>query len=936
MEKDSKKSSKKSAFRKRNLCPWVLVSGTSSNILFPGQSGEITLCDSLEKQVASGDSVEDFDEESVSFVRHNIDRAAKIPSKKYFLVFYKSKVNEVIMYPGDYTFELEDVVKYSVDDDGNILFNGILCEALGLVCDQNGKELEFADYDDLQNGDFFNVSALKIRARALSRVSVDGGDLWNKDAEFRETLEVDLQKCLNFSKEQDKLLQPGSFVQHSKDITALIEMICETYNRIENEKISTVARQRSKQFLNGIEGGEKEMMDLFYEQFAEVAQSGLMQLNPSDFLSSNMENIYDPVDRAAFAIFILPAIYSQNSKDPKIQTFLRLMRASMKQPEFFTDAAMGLSHAAFGEYIIERLNINYRKWEISNNIEDKLTTSLNKSQTEFMLQEKLRTIQNEIENLGSDGVTASDKASLKAQIENLKCPEEVKNIALTEYTRYRNIPYSSPESLISRNYMEWIIKLPWFPKETSSIDLNRVQEVMDRHHYGLKEIKDQIMEYLAVQNRRGSVKGRILCLVGAPGVGKTSLVKSIAEAVGRDYVRICLGGVRDEAEIRGHRRTYLGSLPGKFISEMARLKTNDPVILLDEIDKMSSDVRGDPSAALLEVLDPEQNRSFTDHYLDFPYDLSNVLFIATANSTDIPKPLLDRMDVVDVYGYSNDEKFHIAREYLIPKLVKENFVTGDEITFSDDAVRHIILDYTREQGVRNLERELDKIYRKAIVKIDTSDGKKEKPISIDTSDLVAYLGPIKNIINKKSEDRVGLVNGLAYSETGGDLLPIEACSYRGKGELKLTGKLGDVIKESCEIAFTAVKAVLTRQKDPKSEQLLDGLDKLNIHIHFPDGSTPKDGPSAGIAVCSALYSVITGREVRSDFAMTGEISLLGRVLPIGGLKEKLQGAINAGVFQIILPKDNRNDLEKVPDQIKERLTFHFVSDLSEVLALVIK
>ncbi len=946
-ENKSKGTGKKGS-AKRSKCPWVVVPNTLQNILFPGQISSVNINEPLEKLAGRMTNPQlEEDPENPSFVqltKENLVRSAGIAKGNYFVVFYESDVfavigknSDILTETGEIQQELtavipREVLKYNYDpetDEDNIYLHGLLCRAIDEPADQNGKN-PYTD-DSLSSDEYLGSLSLSVKVQAISRITFTLNDLLDRFGELSDTVPVEVNKYLNIL-EAEFRAQKDCY-HGFPEIRAMLETICETFNRIEREKFVTLAKQRSRLALSSLDRSEISMDDDMLDEF--VSSSGdwneKVIVTADQILASSESNIMNCIDRVARVIFIVPFIES-HGMDIGLRRFISLMHSNSRPHESFVEAALSLDPIRFGEYILERIQINYQKWQISNKIDEKLSTSLNKSQTEYVLQEKLRTIQNEIENLGSDGNIASEKASLKAQIDNLKCPEKVKTIVQTEYTRYRNIPYSSPESLISRNYIDWILKLPWYPKDTEVMDLRKVKEVLDRNHYGLKEIKEQILEYLAVQNRRGKVKGRILCLVGAPGVGKTSLVKSIAEAVGRDYVRVCLGGVRDEAEIRGHRRTYLGSLPGKFITELSHLKTNDPVLLLDEIDKMSSDVRGDPSSALLEVLDPEQNQFFTDHYMDFPYDLSNVLFIATANSTDIQKPLLDRMDVVTVSGYSNEEKFNIAKNYLIPKLNRENIVGDREITFTDEAIERIIVDYTKEQGVRNLEREIDKIYRKAIVKIDI-DGNMKK-IEITPDDLLSYLGPIKNIISKKGEDRVGAVNGLAYSELGGDLLPIEACRYKGKGELKLTGKLGDVIKESCEIAYTAVKSVLSA--DNIYKDLVGSLDQYNIHIHFPDGSTPKDGPSAGIAICTVLYSIITGRSVRSDFALTGEISLLGRVLPIGGLKEKLQGAINSGVYEIILPKDNENDLEKVPEAIKKQLTFHFVDSLTEVLSLVIK
>lgn len=509
----------------------------------------------------------------------------------------------------------------------------------------------------------------------------------------------------------------------------------------------------------------------------------------------------------------------------------------------------------------------------------------------------------------------------------------------------------SSEATVVRNYLDWLLDIPWHKPSKVNKDLTKAMEVLDKDHYGLDKVKERIVEYLAVQARADKVKGPILCLVGPPGVGKTSLGRSIAEATGRKFVRASLGGMRDEAEIRGHRRTYIGSMPGKIIKGMKKAGTSNPLFLLDEIDKLGNDWRGDPSSALLEVLDPEQNSTFNDHYLEVDYDLSDVMFITTANSLDMPRPLLDRMEIIRLSGYTEEEKIEIAKRHLIPKIFAENAVRPEEVMITDDAVRDVIRFYTREAGVRNLERELSTIARKAVKDIilaeeagsekdkakkaktkGKNDAKKVAPIVVDAKNLEKYLGVIKYRYGEAEEkDHIGVTTGLAWTEVGGDILFIEAVDMPGKGKVTQTGKLGDVMKESIETAYSVVRS--------HSEKL--GIDpeifeKTDVHVHVPEGATPKDGPSAGIAMYTTLVSVFTKTPVRKDVAMTGEITLQGRVLPIGGLKEKLLSALRAGIKTVIIPKDNEKDLVEIPDIVKKGMKIIPVEDVSEVLKIALR
>ena len=482
----------------------------------------------------------------------------------------------------------------------------------------------------------------------------------------------------------------------------------------------------------------------------------------------------------------------------------------------------------------------------------------------------------------------------------------------------------SAEATVVRNYLDWMLDIPWKKRSKVNKDLSKAMEILEEDHYGLEEVKERIVEYLAVQSRADKVKGPILCLVGPPGVGKTSLGKSIARATGRSFVRASLGGMRDEAEIRGHRRTYIGSMPGKIIKGMKKAATSNPLFLLDEIDKLGNDYRGDPSSALLEVLDPEQNSSFNDHYLEVDYDLSDVMFVTTANSLDMPRPLLDRMEIIRLSGYTEDEKVEIAKRHLIPKIFKENAVQPHELEITDEAIRDVIRYYTREAGVRNLERELATIARKAVKEILLS---KEKKVTVAAANLDKYLGVKKFRYGEaEEEDHVGVTTGLAWTEVGGDILFIEAVDMPGKGNIKQTGKLGDVMKESIETAYSVVRShSMELGIDP------DVFGKTDIHVHVPEGATPKDGPSAGIAMYTTLVSVLTKIPVRKDVAMTGEITLQGRVLPIGGLREKSMAAYKAGIHTVIIPEENLPDLEEVDETVREHVTFVPAKTLDTVL-----
>ncbi len=567
--------------------------------------------------------------------------------------------------------------------------------------------------------------------------------------------------------------------------------------------------------------------------------------------------------------------------------------------------------------------------EIENKIKTRVKKQMEKSQKEYYLNEQMKAIQKEL----NDGQDDDELGSYKKKIEKTKLSKEAKERALSELKKLKMMGPMSSEATVVRNYLDWILDIPWKEKSKVNKDLKKAMEILEADHYGLEKVKERIVEYLAVQSRAedDKIKGPILCLVGPPGVGKTSLGQSIARATGRKFVRASLGGMRDEAEIRGHRRTYIGSMPGKIIQSMKKAGTSNPLFLLDEIDKLGADWRGDPSSALLEVLDPEQNATFNDHYLDLDYDLSDVMFVTTANSLDMPRPLLDRMEVIRLSGYTEDEKLEIAKRHLIPKIFGENAVECSELVITDEAVRDIIRYYTREAGVRNLERELSTIARKSVKEFLLS---KEKCITIEVNsqNLEKYLGVRRFSFGEaESQDHIGVTTGLAWTEVGGDILFIEAVDMPGKGRVQQTGKLGDVMKESIDTAYSVVRAHSKELGiDPKV------FEKTDIHIHVPEGATPKDGPSAGIAMFTTLVSVFTKTPVKKDVAMTGEITLQGRVLPIGGLKEKLLSALRGGIKTVIIPKENVKDLAEIPDNVKEGLKLVPVSNVKEVLEIALK
>ena len=589
------------------------------------------------------------------------------------------------------------------------------------------------------------------------------------------------------------------------------------------------------------------------------------------------------------------------------------------------------------EFLLAQLESELDIMQVEKRIRGRVKRQMEKSQREYYLNEQVKAIQKELGEEDERG----ELDALEAKIKEAGMTKEAEEKCLSELKKLKMMPPMSAESTVVRNYIDTLLELPWKKKSRVSKDIAKADLVLNADHYGLEKVKERILEYLAVQKRMDKLKGPILCLVGPPGVGKTSLGESIAKATGRQYVRMALGGVRDESEIRGHRRTYIGSMPGKILQNMAKAGVKNPLFLLDEIDKLGSDFRGDPASALLEVLDPEQNNKFADHYAEVDYDLSDVMFIATSNSLNIPTPLLDRMEIIRLSGYTEDEKINIAMQYLVPKQMKRNGVKEGELVVEESAVRDIIRYYTREAGVRSLDREIAKICRKVVMQITLNEDKKRssetkktskakpKAVKVNEKNLHDYLGVRRFDYGvAESENRIGQVTGLAWTEVGGELLTVEAVALPGKGVIQCTGQLGDVMKESVSAAWSVV-----RSRAESVGLSPDFYEKKDIHVHVPEGATPKDGPSAGIAMTLAMVSAFTRIPVRADVAMTGEITLRGEVLPIGGLKEKLLAALRGGIKHVLIPKDNVKDLEEIPENVKTGLTIHPVKWIDEVLAL---
>jgi ATP-dependent Lon protease len=668
--------------------------------------------------------------------------------------------------------------------------------------------------------------------------------------------------------------------------------------------------------------------------------------NDKDYLTASTEIVKDKVDSKedllSLSIAIVRKLEKVTNLNKKISSELFSSLKEQKNPTKIADHISGqLNISIFEkqkllesidlksrlEKLMEHINNEINVIGVEKRIRGRVKNQMEKTQREYYLNEQMKAIQKELGEIedGKDENANLHKAILKARM-----PKEASKKCLAELKKLKSMSSMSAEATVIRNYLDWMIELPWNTKDKKldDIDISKAKDVLDKDHFGLDKVKERILEYLAVQKRVGKIKGAIICLVGPPGVGKTSLGKSIARATGRKFVRMSLGGVRDEAEIRGHRRTYIGSLPGKIIQMMKKAGTKNPLILLDEIDKVGSDYRGDPSSALLEALDPEQNVSFNDHYLEVDYDLSDVMFVTTANTLNILPPLLDRLEVIRIPGYTENEKINIADSYLTPKQIKENGLKDDEFELNKDVLKDVIRSYTKEAGVRNLEREISKLARKTVKLILTKESNKKK---ITVENLQDYLGVKKFKYGEiEAEDRVGIVTGLAWTEFGGEILKIESAMMPGKGKMEITGKLGDVMQESVRAAKSYV-----RSKSLEFGIIPPIFEKKDFHIHVPEGATPKDGPSAGIAMVTSIVSSITGVPVDKNLAMTGEVTLRGYVLPIGGLKEKLLAAHRAGIKKIIIPEDNKKDLAEIPKNILDSMEISTVKTVDEVLKIAL-
>jgi len=668
--------------------------------------------------------------------------------------------------------------------------------------------------------------------------------------------------------------------------------------------------------------------------------------NKEDFLKASIEIVKDKLDPKedllSFSIAMVRKLEKLSNLNKKISSELLTTLKEQKNPGKIADHISGQLNISISEKqkLLETLDIKIRLEKLMEHINNEINVigvekrirgrvknQMEKTQREYYLNEQMKAIQKELGEIedGKDEIANLQKAILKA-----KMTKEATKKCISELKKLKTMSSMSAEATVVRNYLDWMIELPWYnkTKKLDSIDIDEAKKILDEDHYGLDKVKERILEYLAVQKRVGKIKGAILCLVGPPGVGKTSLGKSIARATGRKFVRMSLGGIRDEAEIRGHRRTYIGSLPGKIIQQMKKAGTKNPLFLLDEIDKVGSDYRGDPSSALLEALDPEQNVNFNDHYLEVDYDLSDVMFVTTANTLNILPPLLDRLEVIRIPGYTEDEKINIATNYLIPKQIKENGLKKNELNLNSNVLKDVIRSYTKESGVRNLEREISKLARKTVKNILV---KKTSDETITSENLHDFLGVKKFKYGEiETENKIGIVTGLAWTEFGGEILKIESAIMPGKGKMQITGKLGDVMQESVKAAKSYV-----RSKSLEFGIIPPIFEKKDFHIHVPEGATPKDGPSAGIAMVTSIVSSITGVPVDRNIAMTGEVTLRGHVLPIGGLKEKLLAAHRAGIPKVIIPEENKKDLVEIPKNILDNIEVQTVKNVDEVIKIAL-
>ena len=670
-------------------------------------------------------------------------------------------------------------------------------------------------------------------------------------------------------------------------------------------------------------------------------------LPPAPYLRASFALLHDETEDSVELQAMLRNAHTQFEEIAKISTVLsdqvKIAAINTEHPGHFADliaANLGLplddkqklletiSVRERLQKLLPLLNREQEVLNLSSKIQNDVASNIAKTQRDFFLREQMRVIQRE---LGDADPNANEIKNLREKIESAKLPDEARKAANQELDRMQQTSPAAAEYGVSRNYLDWILALPWQQETEDKLDLKQAEKILDDQHFGLEKVKDRLLEFLAVLQRRKQIKGPILCLVGPPGVGKTSLGKSVADALGRKFARISLGGMRDEAEIRGHRRTYVGALPGRILQTLRRIESRNPVILLDELDKVGADFRGDPASALLEVLDPAQNCTFTDHYLDLPFDLSRVLFIATANWLDPIHPALrDRLEVIELPSYTESEKLQISKRYLVPRQLEEHGLTRDDVKFTDSALRELIREYTREAGVRQLEREIAALSRKAARKIVAGNGA-VKALKLDLKDLEGYLGHAKFVFESAENiPEIGIATGLAWTPVGGDVLFIEATRMRGRGQLTLTGSLGEVMKESAQTAVSYL-----RSQAKRLELDFDDYGKSDLHIHVPAGATPKDGPSAGVTIVAALASLLSKRRVRSDVAMTGEISLRGRVMRVGGIKEKVIAAARFGVKEVILPEGNRPDWDDVPAEVRAKIKAHFVKQISDVLRLAL-
>ncbi|MDA9698152.1 endopeptidase La [Candidatus Pelagibacter sp.] len=741
------------------------------------------------------------------------------------------------------------------------------------------------------------------------------------------------------------------FVGRDKSISALNEVMKK------EKKIILVTQKNSEiddpkktdVFMYGCEGSILQLLKL-PDGTVKVLIEGLKRVKITDFRDNDKfimcdYSIHNDIvnkedDLNSLASTAVRRLEKLTSINKKISSEVINTIKQLKEPSQIADNIASHVNATISEKqqifetndVKKRLNLIIKIMEnetsiigVEKRIRGRVKTQMEKTQREYYLNEQLKAIQKELGEIedGKDESTSLNKAILKA-----KMPKDIEKKCLQELKKLKNMSPMSAEATVVRNYLDWMIELPWYKKSEVDIDLTKASNILDKDHFGLEKIKERIVEFLAVQKRMEKIKGPILCLVGPPGVGKTSLGKSIAKATNREFVRMSVGGMRDEAEIRGHRRTYIGSLPGKIIQMMKKAGTKNPLILLDEIDKIGNDYRGDPSSALLEALDPEQNTSFNDHYLEVDYDLSDVMFVTTANTLNILPPLLDRMEVIRLAGYTEDEKINIANKFLLPKQIKDNGVKENEMKLDDDIIKEVIRNYTKESGVRNLEREISKIARKVVKKVVSGE---EKEVQIDKKKLPDFLGVPKYKFGElEFEDRVGIVTGLAWTEYGGEILKIETVTMPGKGKMQITGKLGDVMQESVKAAKSFV-----RSKCLEYGIIPPLFEKKDFHIHVPEGATPKDGPSAGIGMVTSIVSSITNIPVRRDIAMTGEVTLTGQVLPIGGLKEKLLAAHRAGIKEVLIPKENEKDLVDMPKKIIDEIKITPVEFADDVLKIAL-